>query len=118
MPFGIPVNAKIVFRGIKNDASKFVRGNMIFRSASVSDPHRENFDFNLPYQNIVFPGVVDAENKNNRNVGEQSIEFKGASQQLNTTLLGFKISNKSRNCLLYTSPSPRDKRQSRMPSSA
>ena len=26
--------------------------------------------------------------------------------------------NKIRNCLLYTSPSPRDKRQSRMPSSA
>ena len=25
---------------------------------------------------------------------------------------------KNRNCLLYTSPSPRDKRQSRMPSSA
>ena len=28
------------------------------------------------------------------------------------------ISPASRNCLLYTSPSPRDKRQSRMPSSA
>ena len=26
--------------------------------------------------------------------------------------------NKDHNCLLYTSPSPRDKRQSRMPSSA
>ena len=29
-----------------------------------------------------------------------------------------KDSTKSKNCLLYTSPSPRDKRQSRMPSSA
>ena len=29
-----------------------------------------------------------------------------------------KISSQIHNCLLYTSPSPRDKRQSRMPSSA
>ena len=29
-----------------------------------------------------------------------------------------KISTKYKHCLLYTSPSPRDKRQSRMPSSA
>ena len=28
------------------------------------------------------------------------------------------ITDQERNCLLYTSPSPRDKRQSRMPSSA
>ena len=31
---------------------------------------------------------------------------------------GIKFLRKIRNCLLYTSPSPRDKRQSRMPSSA
>ena len=31
---------------------------------------------------------------------------------------GFGIINESNTCLLYTSPSPRDKRQSRMPSSA
>ena len=30
----------------------------------------------------------------------------------------FNFSEMIRNCLLYTSPSPRDKRQSRMPSSA
>ena len=29
-----------------------------------------------------------------------------------------KISSKGRNCLLYTSPSPRDRQKSRMPSSA
>ena len=36
-------------------------------------------------------------------------------------LIAFQITNwneKSKACLLYTSPSPRDKRQSRMPSSA
>ena len=40
-------------------------------------------------------------------------------QGKNNILKYFKIlSGQSRNCLLYTSPSPRDKRQSRMPSSA
>ena len=34
---------------------------------------------------------------------------------LNFDLIDF---NRHRSCLLYTSPSPRDKRQSRMPSSA
>ena len=29
-----------------------------------------------------------------------------------------KLNDHTKNCLLYTSPSPRDKRQSRMPSSA
>ena len=33
-------------------------------------------------------------------------------------LLGGKKSSQKKDCLLYTSPSPRDKRQSRMPSSA
>ena len=36
----------------------------------------------------------------------------------NTSLLGMYESNGIITCLLYTSPSPRDKRQSRMPSSA
>ena len=30
----------------------------------------------------------------------------------------FKVTDEFKACLLYTSPSPRDKRQSRMPSSA
>ena len=42
----------------------------------------------------------------------EMIRGKKASEALN--LLKFS----SRGCLLYTSPSPRDKRQSRMPSSA
>ena len=33
-------------------------------------------------------------------------------------LLGAEAKGMTRTCLLYTSPSPRDKRQSRMPSSA
>ena len=33
-------------------------------------------------------------------------------------LVGYKVEPWLKTCLLYTSPSPRDKRQSRMPSSA
>ena len=35
-----------------------------------------------------------------------------------TAVSGIDVGEEYNNCLLYTSPSPRDKRQSRMPSSA
>ena len=35
-----------------------------------------------------------------------------------TPQIGFKVNDKSMTCLLYTSPSPRDVEESRMPSSA
>ena len=41
-----------------------------------------------------------------------------AAYDLNVTDLGIGLGNRIGDCLLYTSPSPRDKRQSRMPSSA
>ena len=37
---------------------------------------------------------------------------------LNELIIDLKITNKSKTCLLYTSPSPRDSTLSRMPSSA
>ena len=43
---------------------------------------------------------------------------KALNWQLNQTGKQNSINNSFGNCLLYTSPSPRDKRQSRMPSSA
>ena len=51
-------------------------------------------------------------------------KFIGKMQVNNIPVLGYIFRNlhimvdRDRNCLLYTSPSPRDKRQSRMPSSA
>ena len=39
-------------------------------------------------------------------------------EQKKKRLMNFIIGDKDRNCLLYTSPSPRDMRRSRMPSSA
>ena len=51
--------------------------------------------------------------------------IKGSSLTLDYKMLGYNfiayvgvLIDRSRSCLLYTSPSPRDKRQSRMPSSA
>ena len=43
-------------------------------------------------------------------------EFKTVGELITKTLKG--LSQNPEDCLLYTSPSPRDKRQSRMPSSA
>ena len=42
----------------------------------------------------------------------------GFAQNRRVLVQGFHGTGKSTHCLLYTSPSPRDKRQSRMPSSA
>ena len=47
------------------------------------------------------------------NALQSSIEF-----QLNEKFTNFEKSNKIDPCLLYTSPSPRDRTRSRMPSSA
>ena len=47
-----------------------------------------------------------------RLTGAEMLELVGALRKLSPKLL------RQRSCLLYTSPSPRDKRQSRMPSSA
>ena len=49
--------------------------------------------------------------------GELGIDTDVLNQMIEDNLQDF-INNSSVTCLLYTSPSPRDKRQSRMPSSA
>ena len=55
-------------------------------------------------------------------IGWSDNEFNPTTGELifNTAMTGFVeiLSDPSYICLLYTSPSPRDKRQSRMPSSA
>ena len=48
-----------------------------------------------------------------KDIGARFKNIGGGELRAYTELL-----EESRNCLLYTSPSPRDKRQSRMPSSA
>ena len=50
-------------------------------------------------------------------VNEGAKEKKGTAQTQQAQSAAKEVA-KEKNCLLYTSPSPRDKRQSRMPSSA
>ena len=45
-------------------------------------------------------------------------EFTKGDELIDEVVVSFFDKDKSYTCLLYTSPSPRDKRQSRMPSSA
>ena len=72
---------------------------------------------NLTYKNNI---QLNAERENIK-VSEEDINISKADYKPSLTLSGSKSiedTNKLTNCLLYTSPSPRDKRQSRMPSSA
>ena len=57
--------------------------------------------------------------QNNKAASSHALEQINKFKSLPPTLLYIdQIMNEGRFCLLYTSPSPRDKRQSRMPSSA
>ena len=47
---------------------------------------------------------------------KQACDFRDNFDRLKA--VGYRVIGVSKDCLLYTSPSPRDKRQSRMPSSA
>ena len=61
------------------------------------------------YGNIASMEFID----NLQNIVTEFMKYSGYSVGISDL-----IADKSTNCLLYTSPSPRDKRQSRMPSSA
>ena len=53
-----------------------------------------------------------------REAMQENRRLLGLTLDLETALRGYLLSGNDMHCLLYTSPSPRDKRQSRMPSSA
>ena len=60
---------------------------------------------------VTSPQAFEGLRNNNRKVRRPESTFAVADHNVPT-------SDRSKGCLLYTSPSPRDKRQSRMPSSA
>ena len=67
---------------------------------------------------LFLPSIVFAEIENARDLMEQG-KFKEAMEELMPAARsGNADAEELIGCLLYTSPSPRDKRQSRMPSSA
>ena len=53
-------------------------------------------------------------------IGSEDFEVNGlaVAHEIEHSILDYSISNNINTCLLYTSPSPRDSRVSRMPSSA
>ena len=56
-------------------------------------------------------------------MGKQDVVFAGGSEEIHWAMTAMfdamtALSSKYNNCLLYTSPSPRDRSLSRMPSSA
>ena len=53
------------------------------------------------------------------NINEKDVQKENVPDDLNSLAVGsYVIPNPLRSCLLYTSPSPRDPKTSRMPSSA
>ena len=91
---------------------------------------RENFDRSLPHLNVGTIGHVDHGKTTltaaltkvcAETFGGEAVAFDGIDNAPEERERGITIATSHveySSCLLYTSPSPRDKRQSRMPSSA
>ena len=69
-------------------------------------------------QNELFFAGVGVDVTHREDAGNAGGEFFGVHHELLAFDLQPPIGDRTEFCLLYTSPSPRDKRQSRMPSSA
>ena len=57
-------------------------------------------------------------NLNGKNIHDEDLQNIGEALKANNTLTYLDLDNNNITCLLYTSPSPRDRTRSRMPSSA
>ena len=78
-------------------------------TAALKKAYKNNSELNAERENI---SISEQELKISMSSYFPTITLEGSKSQDETD----KLTN--RDCLLYTSPSPRDKRQSRMPSSA
>ena len=97
--FGVDDLSEVVCDG--KDSTNF---NSLRDVADLFTDHAAQDDFKHVFM------ISDGKpNDDDENGIEASLELKEQDVVIATTLIG---------CLLYTSPSPRDKRQSRMPSSA
>ena len=83
----------------------FEKGKMLFAFEKASSDIRKRD------KAIIVEGYFDV-------ISLHSKGITNSVASLGTALNKYQISQLCRCCLLYTSPSPRDKRQSRMPSSA
>ena len=87
-------------------------------ASSIASKHEYDTDFRLYGQRLVY---VQGSRRNHDHSGAYTGTYVPGTSRIRVLMLfersEFLIAT-SKNCLLYTSPSPRDKRQSRMPSSA
>ena len=114
VPSGVTVSAadgQLTVKGPKGQLTQRIAEGISFNvdgdvatvsRANDSKPYRANHGLMRALLNNMVTGVT-----------------KGFERKLEINGVGYKASTQgNKACLLYTSPSPRDKRQSRMPSSA
>ena len=94
IPYGIPVTGSVEFRGLKNQATKFVRGGINIRSEDKSNQN-DFVEFKLEYNNIFFPTGIDPNNPNNRQLGLVEIEAQDGQRVPEGAKVNFKFKNKS-----------------------
>ena len=82
------------------------------------DENFGNYGFNFQVTRSTFSGLVASNNNRHGWHMEGNSTANRSWFNANTVISLGLINNRGKGCLLYTSPSPRDKRQSRMPSSA
>ena len=94
-------------------------------SIGVVDPHQENgiiLFYNISYTSMDWQDHIHNQLSINITHLESDIEqwnaFNDGFVNCSVNTPEIPLSSSTQICLLYTSPSPRDKRQSRMPSSA
>ncbi|HPQ21345.1 MAG TPA: OmpA family protein, partial [Saprospiraceae bacterium] len=97
IPSQIPINAKVIIRGIKNDATKLVRGTMVFRAKSGN----AYSDFQLAYQNIPLKIEDKSSNPNEKVVGNQSYQLLGVQSKDNYQVIKFNFTNSASEVYSY-----------------
>ena len=105
-----PFGNEMLILGLLTEAVIFI--------ISAFEAPEEDLDWSLVYPELA-SGQANTGKKGKKGAEEPKDAEGILSKKLDEMLKGAKIDSElMTSCLLYTSPSPRDKRQSRMPSSA
>ena len=92
---------------------------VIFAAAAMYALERSGRGNEEAYEKVIYP-LLEKKVQHLHNEGAVAVVWAFSQMEnVNESVLGRVLERlQGRDCLLYTSPSPRDKRQSRMPSSA
>ena len=113
--FGTPINLGDKINTESKETFPFISNEGVLYFASDGHPGLGGLDvFATDMNNLDYPLIVNVGEPINSRADDFSLIFNSITKK------GYFASNRAdgKGCLLYTSPSPRDKRQSRMPSSA